>query len=172
MREMEIGDSGRYIVAVVRANGESEDSGVGVVVLLELFSEPVCLRFFDGEIAASLFLFFRLRSASVVCTTGEVSRSIASTAIVVGSNWPGRMSRCDFFCFSKKEEIRRKIIFYFGGRILTACYLWVVGTRRRRLADSVMTASIHRRNTLRECRKGEFLSCFSVTICGVRAVTH
>lgn len=115
MGEIEIGDSGRYKVAVVRENGESEVSGVVVLVLESL----CCLRFFDGETAASLVLFFRLRSASVVRTTGAVSRSISSTAIVVGSNWleVGLLSRFAILqLLQKKEETRRKIIFYFGGR--------------------------------------------------------
>lgn len=91
---MEIGDSGRYIVAVVRENGEDvsgPEPALAVVfdfsfLLLEVFSSS-CLRFFEGEAFLSCFLYLRFRSASVVVVvdvfaTGELSKSIASTAMV------------------------------------------------------------------------------------------
>lgn len=148
MGEIEIGDSGRYKVAVVRENGESEVSGVVVLVLESL----CCLRFFDGETAASLVLFFRLRSASVVRTTGAVSRSISSTAIVVGSNWleVELLSRFAILQLLQKKR-RNSAQNYFLLRWqkyspLASCES--CGSRRRRVADSVVTASIHQRNTL------------------------
>ena len=77
---MEMGASGRYNVAVVRENGDSEfevEVEVEVEAVVDssflLFS---ALRFFVGE--ASLFLDLRLRLS---VAWGDVSISIASTAM-------------------------------------------------------------------------------------------